>query len=166
MAGQLDYILNLQADAFTGPVNRSIGATDRLGASVANAGAKIGGLQTSTNQAGAGMSSLLDKAAHLGGNIANVVAGVKAANEAFTFLRGGASRGAAGATQLATATVAAATGSTAASTASRIAGASFGFAGATAAGAALGVGALATAVGVLAAPMVAIVGGIAATANR
>lgn len=163
MAQPLAYALQLSNAAFIGPANQSRAAikgigTDASAASTAVQGMKVkfDGLSTATTNTSASFSGLFDKAAHIGGNLANIVSGVKAANEAITWLRQRSQTAAPAVATVGIATGKAAGTSRLLGSSGRMAGAGLGFLGAAAGGAALGVAALATA----ALPIVAILGAI------
>lgn len=145
MANELDYVLRMNAAAFTGPLRGALGSVREVDGATRRMGSSVDGIRTSMSGAGAGAQSLFDKMAQLGGNLANVVSGVKAANEVLGWLKQRGQQAAVANAAVATSATAATAGTSGLATASRAAGAGLGFMGAAAGGAALGVGAIMTA---------------------
>ena len=151
MADQIDYLLKLQADSFTGPANAATTATGNLDASVKRLGTNLNGLKTTTTSAGAGFSSLFDKVAHLGSNLANTVAGIQAAHKAFTWLKGSSDATKTSVAGAATAVAAAGNATRGLSSGAKLVAGAFGLVGVTAGGAVVGVAALTAATAAFAA---------------
>jgi tape measure domain-containing protein len=158
MANELDYVLRMNATAFTGPLRGALSSVRDVDGATRQMGVSVDGMRTSMVGAGNGASGLFDKLAHLGGNLANVVGGVKAGNEVFGFFKNRMQGAGTAATAMAAQTTAAAATTATLGTAGSTAGLGLVALGAGATGAAAGIGAVILA----AAPLIPILIAVAA----